>query len=291
MLLLAGLSAASLALGACSGEPVDQNAANDMATDPVEVEDVEVAPAGVDYATILAGNQRSEENRTRDQYRHPAETLDFFGLEPGMTVVEIAPGGGWYTEILAGAVGPDGKLVLGHSDPESSDRSRQAVDTFQTKLDGNPVYGNTTLAVFSPGTDKMETVPAGTADMVLTFRNAHNFYMADKLDSAMASFFTMLKPGGVLGVVDHRLPEEASDEKMTSSGYMKTSTIVAAAEKAGFTLEGESEVNANPNDTADYEKGVWSLPPTLTNGDTDREKYAAIGESDRMTLRFRKPEA
>ena len=291
MLLLAGLSAASLALGACSGEPVDQNAANDMATDPVEVEDVEVAPAGTDYATILAGDQRSEENRARDQYRHPAETLDFFGLEPGMTVVEIAPGNGWYTEILAGAVGPDGKLVLGHSDPESSDRARQAVDTFQTKLDGNPVYGNTTLAVFSPGTDKMDTVPAGTADMVLTFRNAHNFYMADKLDPAMASFFTMLKPGGVLGVVDHRLPEEADDEKMMSSGYMKRSTIVAAAEKAGFTLEGESEVNANPNDTADYEKGVWSLPPTLTNGDTDREKYIAIGESDRMTLRFRKPEA
>ena len=159
---------------------------------------------------------------------------------------------------------------------------------FDEKLTGHPVYANTERTVFTK--DSPDTLaPAGSADMVLTFRNVHNFHMNDFGEEAFGAFYRALKPGGVLGVVDHRLPEEAEDARMEKSGYMKRSTVVDLAQRAGFELVEESEINANPRDTADYEGGVWTLPPTLAGGDENRERYAAIGESDRMTLKFRKP--
>lgn len=242
-----------------------------------------------DYAAALAGAHRSDANRARDVYRHPAETLDFFGLRPTMTVVEVSPSGGWYTEVLAPLLANGGKLYAGHANPATSEHAAKAVADFKAKLAADDVYR--AVEVTSFGKDHYDNLaPAGSADMVLTFRNVHSFYINDLAPQAFAAFYKVLKPGGVLGVVDHRLPEDRPDEAMKTSGYMKRSAVVALAEAAGFKLAGESDVNANPKDTANYPKGVWTLPPTLREGDTDRAKYLAIGESDRMTLKFVKPE-
>jgi len=233
----------------------------------------------------LAGSHRSEANRARDKYRHPKETLTFFGLRPDMTVVEVSPGGGWYTEVLGPVLRERGKLYAAAGNPAASERAAKAVADFKAKLAANPATSRVEVTSF--GKDHYDSLaPAGSADMVLTFRNVHNWYSAGFAPDAFKAFYRALKPGGVLGVVEHRLPESRPDEAQRTSGYMKRSTIVKLAEDAGFKLAGESEVNANPKDTADYPKGVWTLPPTYTEGDKDREKYAAIGESDRMTLKF-----
>lgn len=246
------------------------------------------ADTAADVTSALAGTHRSEANRARDAYRHPAETLAFFGLKPDMTVVEIWPAGGWYTEVLAPVLKDKGKLYAAHVNPASSERAQQAVDRFKTKLASDPVYK--AVEVTSFGKDHYDSLaPEGSADMVLTFRNVHNWHIGDFAPQAFAAFYKALKPGGVLSVVDHRLPEDRSDEVMKSSGYMKPSTVIKLAEAAGFKLVAQSEVNANPKDTADYTGGVWTLPPNFSEGDKDREKYAAIGESDRMTLKFVKP--
>lgn len=246
------------------------------------------AHAAPNYAAVLAGAHRSEANRARDQYRHPAETLAFFGLQPGMTVVEVTPGGGWYTEVLAPILSGHGKLYAAHGIPEASEYAAKSLAGYQAKLASDPIYKAVEVTKFGKG-HYDGLAPAGSADMVLTFRNVHNWYMADFAGDAFKAFYKALKPGGVLGVVEHRLPEDRPDETMKSSGYMKRSTIVALAEAAGFKLAGESEVNANPKDTADWPKGVWTLPPNFREGDETRAKYAAIGESDRMTLKFVKP--
>lgn len=231
----------------------------------------------------VAAPTRSEANRARDPYRHPAETLAFFGVKPNHVVVEALPGGGgWYTEILAPYLAERGTLYLAQPDG----RGKNAL---KTKLDANAAaYGKAKWAAF-PLT--AETIPDGSADVVLTFRNVHNLTMngGPAADNAFASFYRALKPGGVLGIVEHRLPESRDTAQEKTSGYLKRSTVVALAEKAGFKLAGESEVNANPKDTADYPQGVWTLPPNYREGDKDRAKYAAIGESDRMTLKFVKP--
>jgi predicted methyltransferase len=238
------------------------------------------APSAAITAAVAAPT-RTEANRARDTYRHPAETLAFFGVKPTDTVVEILPGGGWYTEILAPYLKDKGTLYL-------AQRAGAGRDRLQAKFTADPAtYGKVKWADF-PATD----VPAGSADVVLTFRNVHNLLMnedATIADKAFASVFAALKPGGVLGVVDHRLPESRDKAQEKTSGYIKRSTIVALAQKAGFKLAAESEINANPKDTANWEKGVWTLPPTLNQGETDRAKYVAIGESDRMTLKFVKP--
>jgi predicted methyltransferase len=239
------------------------------------------------YAAALAGNHRSAENRARDKYRHPAETLSFFGLQPDMTVVEIWPGGGWYTEVLAPLL-KDGTLYAAHVNPAASEGSAKSVEKFKQKLASSDVYSNVKLTHFGKG-DYDALAPAGSADMVLTFRNVHNWYGGGYAADAFKAFYKALKPGGVLGVVDHRLPEERADDAMKGSGYMKVSTVRKLAEDAGFKFAGASDVNANPKDTADYPEGVWTLPPTYTLGDKDKAKYAAIGESDRMTLKFVKP--
>jgi predicted methyltransferase len=237
----------------------------------------------------VAASTRTPANVARDKYRHPFETLVFFGIKPTDHVVEIWPGGGWYTEILAPYLAAKGKLTVAAPVGRSS-------DGIGKKLDGDTAtYGKVTRANF-PVLLGGTGVAASSADAVLTFRNVHNWRMGgqkpDKADYSEAAFreiFNMLKPGGVLGIEDHRLPEKADAARERSSGYMKVSTIRSLAEKAGFKFAGSSEINANPRDTKDYPKGVWTLPPNFAEGDTDRAKYAAIGESDRMTLKFIKP--
>ena len=237
----------------------------------------------------VAAPHRSEANRARDQYRHPVDTLSFFGIGPSDTVVEIWPGGGWYTEILAAYLAEKGKLIV------ASPAGRGSEGTAK-RLDANPaLFGKVERANF-PSLLGGTGVAPGSADAVLTFRNVHNWgggYMHPEKkpynDEAFRDLFAMLKPGGVLGIVDHRLPEAASAEREKTSGYIKVSTVRALAEKAGFEYVGASEVNANPKDTTDWPDGVWTLPPSLAKGETDRDKYLAIGESDRMTLKFVKP--
>jgi len=243
-------------------------------------------------AQAIDGDTRSSDNVARDGARNPYETLSFFGIEPDMTVVEIWPGGGWYTEILAPYLHEDGKLYAAHFDTEAErEYFRKSRAAFEKRVAETPAFANLELTEFAPGT-KHDIAPAGSADMVLTFRNLHNWYMQGDeaaLEAAFKAFYAALKPGGVLGVVDHRLPEDRPDEDAKTSGYMKQSWAVKYAEQAGFELADSSEVNANPKDTADHPRGVWSLPPSLALGDEDRESYIAIGESDRFTLKFVKP--
>jgi predicted methyltransferase len=237
----------------------------------------------------LAASTRSAANVARDQYRHPGETLRFFGIRPDMTVVELMPGGGWYTEILAPYLAPSGTYYAAAPGGKYG-------EMIAAKLAADPAtYGKVRLVPFpaakGPAAEGKAQVPDGSADLVLTFRNIHNLIM-DGEDAAAQTFsdiHRMLKPGGVLGVVDHRLPEDADSAREKTSGYIKTSTVKRLAEAAGFRLDAESDVNANPRDTKDYPQGVWTLPPTLKLGDQDRARYLAIGESDRMTLRFVKP--
>ncbi len=246
------------------------------------------ATGATPFDAAIAGAHRSDANKARDVYRHPAQTLGYFGIKPDMTVVEISPSGGWYTEILAPYLAAKGTFYAAHSNPAASDGAAKAVQKFKDKLAANPaVYGKVQVTAFGKGS--YDIAPAGTADAVLTFRNVHNFYMNDFAPDAFKAFFKALKPGGVLGIEEHRLPEDKPDAMMKDSGYMKVSYVRKLAEAAGFKYVGASNVNANPKDTHDYPKGVWTLPPNFTEGDKDRAKYAAIGESDRMTLKFVKP--
>jgi len=233
-------------------------------------------------SAALAAPTRTPANVARDKYRHPAETLTFFGLQPGQTVVELWPGGGWYTEVLAPYLASGGTLYV--VPPAGSYDQR-----IRTKIGSDPGYGKVQVATFNSG--QPTSIAAGSADLVLTFRNVHSWLDSDSpiADQVFAEAFRVLKPGGILGVVEHRLPEEAEDARQMTSGYVKVSTVRRLAEAVGFKFAGSSEINANPKDTKDYPEGVWTLPPTLELGDKDREKYLAIGESDRMTLKFVKP--
>lgn len=233
--------------------------------------------------SAIGGEQRTAANKARDPARHPYETLRFFGIKPTMTVIELAPGGGWYTEILAPYLRDKGKLLGAAGSAES--RGGKA---YRDKLAANAkVYDKVMPVVFEPP-GRIELGAPNSADLVVTFRNLHNWLGAG--DDAVLTVFKevhkVLKPGGVLGVVEHRLPAKMTQDAKASSGYMHEAYVIRMAESAGFKLDAKSEVNANPKDTADYEKGVWTLPPVLANKDQDREKYMAIGESDRMTLRF-----
>ena len=245
------------------------------------------AKAAGPFDTAIAGAWRSDANKARDQYRHPAQTLKFFGVKPGQTVVEISPSGGWYTEILAPAMRGNGKYVAGLANPLASVNAAKSVETFKAKFADKAIYGDIAIGTFGKGVS--DIVEPGTADVVLTFRNVHNWHMSSWDQEAFKAFFKALKPGGTLGVVEHRLPEARADADMKTSGYMKLSYVKMLAEKAGFKLAGSSEINANAKDTKDYPKGVWTLPPNYAEGDATKAKYAAIGESDRMTLKFVKP--
>ncbi|HEY9554885.1 class I SAM-dependent methyltransferase [Allosphingosinicella sp.] len=269
------LSALIIPAGACMAQE-DKAAAHEQA----------VPAADSVLAAALAAPTRTPANVARDKYRHPTETLAFFGVDPGDTVVELWPGGGWYTEVLAPYIGEAGKLYVVPSVGRSA-------DSIAKKIASDPVYSHVTAAPVDPG-KQPSAIPAGSADVVLTFRNVHNWLGSENntpiAEAVFAEAFRVLKPGGTFGVVEHRLPEDADAAREKQSGYVKVSTIKALAEKAGFRFAEASDVNANPKDTHDHPGGVWALPPTYTNKDVDRAKYEAIGESDRMTLKFVKPE-
>lgn len=246
---------------------------------------------GAEIEKAMAGPHRSEANRARDVYRHPKETLVFFGVRPDSTVVEIWPGGGWYTEILAPLLRDRGRLYAAHFHvtEKSPKYMGPARANYLRMMAGKPeIYDRVTVtALDAPG--QTEIAPRGGADFVLTFRNVHN-WTAAKNDGAMfRAFHDALKPGGTLGVVEHRANPGTSLEQQIKTGYMTEAYVISLAEKAGFRLAGRSEINANAKDTKDHPAGVWTLPPTYRLKDQDREKYRAIGESDRMTLKFVKP--
>lgn len=240
-------------------------------------------------ADILNGPERTPAFVLRDKYRHPSETLAFFDVQPSMTVVEIWPGSGWYTEILAQHIS-EGQLYAAHFAADSELKYfRESRQFFEEKLKAYPdIYGNVELVEFSAHTNRL-TVPDSTADRILTFRNVHNWMGGGNEAKAFALFYRALKPGGILGVVEHRARPGTDWKTMKKSGYMTEAYVIELAEQAGFVLDASSEINANPADTTDHPKGVWTLPPTLRGDKSQRQQYLAIGESDRMTLRFRKP--
>ncbi|WP_084395733.1 class I SAM-dependent methyltransferase [Henriciella aquimarina] len=274
--------------------PTDESAE----TPPAETGETDTAEAGsYTVEDAMAGSWRSEDEKARDQYRHPAETLEFLGIEGDDTVIEIWPGGGWYTNILAPWLNANGgQLVAATYNPERSERTAEVVQEFKDNYAGNPdTFGTIEYVVFDG-----EAEPMGepeSADAVLTFRNIHNWMSGDYADKFFNEAYRVLKPGGTLGVVEHRLPSSAEQDPSAPSGYVHEDYVRQLAETAGFEFVEASEVNANPDDTADHPFGVWTLPPVsrTTDGDGntpdgfDAQSYLDIGESDRMTLKFVKP--
>ena len=239
--------------------------------------------------TILAGDQRSESNRARDAFRHPKETLLFFGIRPEMTVLEVWPEPGWYTEIIAPLLREKGKYyaALAPVNTASNYVTKRNAE-YLAKLAARPDLYSKVNVVTLPS-DGSDVVPAGTLDMAVTFRNVHNFMADGDASQTFATLYRALKPGGLLGVVEHRGNPAVPQDPKAKSGYVNEEFAVKLIEAQGFRLVGKSEVNDNPKDTKDYEKGVWTLPPTFQLGAKDHAKYAAIGESDRFTLLFAKP--
>ena len=280
----------ALALGACASTAPSEPAS----ASPSQAAPVVAAMPAADTAALaaaIAGAWRDPKNVARDVYRHPQQTLAFFGVEPGHTVIEITPGGGWYAEILAPYLREDGEYVAAVWDDAVAGQPKYRYDlnkTLRAKFAGNPaVFGTPDVRVFDPKAPVFGADNA--ADVVLTFRNAHNWVDDGNAEAYFNAFFAALKPGGVLGVVDHRARPGADLDTMKKSGYLTEALVIELAQAAGFVLEASSEVNANPRDTADHPNGVWTLPPSNNHDDADDAKYKAIGESDRMTLRFRKP--
>jgi predicted methyltransferase len=243
----------------------------------------------------IAGPQRSDKARSRDVYRHPRETLQFFGLQPTQSVLEIAPGGGWYTDILAPYLRDSGQLYEAQYLSTSVDLAAEDEDTdaaYRRKLaDAPAIYSQVVVGTLHAGRfigfagQEMQA----RFDRVLTFRNIHNWMKDGQIDANLRAFYGALKHGGELGVEEHRARPGTSVQQMIDSGYVTEAYVIEHAQAAGFRLVARSEINANPKDTKDYPNGVWSLPPTYKGGDADRARFAAIGESDRMTLRFVKP--
>ncbi|HEY1551092.1 MAG TPA: methyltransferase domain-containing protein [Kofleriaceae bacterium] len=247
--------------------------------------------ASVDPAltAVLSNPARTDAERARDKYRHPAETLAFFGLKPDMHVVELVPGGGWYTAILAPYLHDKGALAVTSADPNggSADEGTTQAQKMAQRLASSPVFDKVTTVRMDDHT--IQLGPDGSADMVVTFRNIHNWIPAGTAPSVFAAVAKVLKPGGVFGVEDHRATKDLTTKEVDDTGYVSEAQVIALAKAAGLELEARSEINANPKDTKDHPHGVWSLPPSYAGKDVDHDKFAAIGESDRMTLRFRKP--
>lgn len=280
---------ALLALTACSQAPDPQPA---MAPKTDAVVDSEPVLSPLDAAT--SGAWRVAENVARDVYRHPKETLSFFGVKPEQVVVEMTPGGGWYSEILAPLVKGKGRYIAAVIDPAKTTNARAAeyyagaLKELQDKFAASPdQFGEAQIVQFDPAAPVV--AEPGSADVVLTFRNVHNWLGQDKAPLYFKGFFDALNPGGTLGVVEHSAAAGVTPK--ADSGYMTEQQIIDLATGAGFVLAERSDINANPKDTTDYANGVWSLPPTLRGGDQDRQKFIDIGESNRMTLRFTKPAA
>jgi predicted methyltransferase len=282
---------AALLLASCSGSSAPANAqsqdqpANELVP-PTSAKDF----TATQLDQVLAGEWRSPQNKARDAYRHPKATLQFFGMRPDLTVIEVTPGTGWYSEILAPLLRDNGHYIAAVAKPSGEGEASRNLTGLKEKFAADATrFGKAQILEFDP---KAPVFGApGSADLVLTFRNVHNWVEADTAGAMFKAFYTALRPGGVLGVVDHRAADNANLVAIKDSGYLPTACVIKLATDAGFKLEEKSEINANPRDTKDYPKGVWTLPPTLTLGDQDREKYLAIGESDRMTLRFVKPGA
>ncbi len=286
--------ALAILLAACGGD------ASDTAPAAEEAETEQTAAAELYDATTLTaaveGPWRSEEARARDQFRHPVETLDFFQIDPGATVVEVWPGGGWYTDIIAPWVAANGGQYVAAWPPiDPGNEGAQAFqDRFMARFD-EPIFGSAELVSFGPGVDGLGE--PDSVDAIVTFRNVHSLMRRGFAEAGFEQFEEALRPGGVLGVVAHRQPAGAVQDPRASSGYAQQDYVIAMAEEAGLEFVGSSEVNANPMDTADHPFGVWTLPPVLrtaavgepANPEFDSAPYRAIGESDRMTLLFRKP--
>jgi predicted methyltransferase len=271
--LLAPLALSALLLGACA-----------------------TAPGGATQAALdqaIANPARSPDNVARDRYRNPRQTLTFFGVRADQTVIEITPGGGWYAEILAPYLRDRGRYVAAVVDPDAYEPGRQrdyyarSKAELEAKFAAAPAqFDRATFVAYDPNAPRFGA--PGSADVVLTFRNVHNWRSAGQAEGMFRGFFEVLRPGGVLGVVEHRAARDVpADDK---SGYVGQAQVIALAEAAGFRLAASSEVNANPRDTKDHPNGVWTLPPVKRHDPEDAQKYLAIGESDRMTLRFVKPE-
>jgi predicted methyltransferase len=280
--LLCALCIAALLAGPAAAQDQPQ----DVLVPPTSASDYTAAQLD----QVLAGDWRSPEHRARDAYRHPKATLQFFQLRPDQTVIEITPGGGWYAEVLAPLLRDNGHYVAAEKKPSGDTEARDDDSALRKLFAAHPAqFDRATIVSFDP---KAPVLGApSSADRVLTFRNVHNWVMADTAPAMFKAFFTVLKPGGVLGVVDHRADADATLDDVKGSGYLPVGYVVKLATDAGFVFDASSEINANPKDDHDHPKGVWTLPPTLQLGDKDKAKYLAIGESDRMTLRFVKPEA
>jgi predicted methyltransferase len=238
-------------------------------------------------AAVKASN-RSSANVARDVYRHPKETLQFFDITPSMKVLEILPGRGWYTEILAPYLAEKGHLTVASFGVNH--RSKYAVNVhkdFVKKIEAEPnVYGKVDVVLFQEDS-YLKAIPDASMDMVVTFRNSHNWIrFGGGIEEVYAAFSRVLKPGGILGVVQHRAAKGSDPKASAEKGYIPKSYLIDLVEKYSFELMGSSEINANPKDTRDHPEGVWTLPPSYRLKDVDKDKYAAIGESDRMTLRF-----
>ena len=240
--------------------------------------------AAHDLKGAVASEDRTPKNTLRDSSRNPIETLSFFGIESDMVVIELSPGGGWYTEILANYIHYPGTLIAAHWSKDSEIAYyRRGRANFEKKMSNNPMYGRVEIVdLYS------ELAEENSVDAVLTFRNLHN-WLGPNLDNIFSNTFKTLKPGGVFGIVEHRAKPGTSMEMMKKSGYVTEAHAIKIAKKHGFELAAKSEINANPKDTADHPKGVWTLPPNYRLKDKDRDKYSDIGESDRMTLLFKKP--
>ena len=269
-----------------------------LAASPSLLAQTATSPAATSEASSLdsavQGSWRDPANVARDAYRHPQQTLAFFGIAPTQTVIEITPGGGWYAEILAPYLRDNGHYIAAVVDPaavaegKGRDYQQKSKTSLETKFAASPMqYGKAKVVAYDPKAPVFG--PADSADLVVTFRNVHNWRSSGQAEGMFKGFFAVLKPGGTLGVTEHRAKADVpADDK---SGYVGEAQVIAMAEAAGFKLVEKSEVNANPRDTKDHPNGVWTLPPGNNHDAVDDAKYKAIGESDRMTLRFVKPRA
>lgn len=246
------------------------------------------AAADPALAAAITGSWRTPKFAARDAARHPAEELAFFGITPAMTVVEIWPGGGYWTEILAPYLRDHGTYYAAVSPPSPDAADAKADAAFRAKIEASKAnFGDIKITHFGKGDDAI--APPGSADLVVTFRNLHNWMEEGWTDEALHAIYVALKPGGILGVEDHRARTDQPQDPKAQSGYVRQDYTIELAKKAGFELVASSEINANPKDTKDWPEGVWTLPPTFALGDKDRAKYAAIGEADNFVLKFRKP--
>lgn len=269
-----GASASTEPSTVSPAEPTAGGAASEVAT-------------SVSLAAVVASTERSPDNRARDRYRHPLETLTFFAIEPDMRVLEIRPGSGWYTEILAPYLAASGKLSVGIPSAEGP-RAKYRKRFMDAQASQPEVFGAVESVTIDPPSP-IDLGPDASVDLVLTFRNTHNWIVDGGAEQAYAAFFAVLRPGGVLGVVQHRADEGADPKKSAPEGYVPEAYVIALAEAAGFELMGQSDINSNPKDTHHHPEGVWTLPPVLRLGAEGEATYVAIGESDRMTLKFQKP--